>query len=304
MKTEESLRSGLIRLAHANPNFRSEILPLLKEAFDGGEEGDSSKGKGGLNPLMIEYKKKQQGRTPYRNPDTGKEVGFGSAMKNPKLKQKALQDFKSWASKQKEDTGDELAEKSKKWDKGEEKTRGRKYDQGKRTEKFKKDMQSEADKSKKKEKKKEKKPSIDFSKATPKEKKSMKWLYEGNKESEMDSEKNKKKNQSDKLKKAMVHLAYTNEELRPYLLPLIREASSSVEVFLSQNAHREIATTRGALTMASDLVDHLGLPASTDNLKKLSRAFMSECHMTGSCALSVPNIRKRIARTIENLLGM
>jgi hypothetical protein len=240
-------------------------------------ESKPEKGQGGSKGLpmqLIQFKKQLKGQKPYKNPDTGNDVSVGTALKNPKLRPKVLKDFDDWKKRQK-DTEKEVAEESKKWDKGEKKQRGRKRDEGKRVEKLKGQWGEEAEGKSFPGTRKPKKPEKLFE--------HVKW------------------------KEAMVRLAFEKPHLRPYLIPILKEAyygpSPEVVEFLNSNATREISTKRGALLMASDVLDYIGAPASTDNLKKLAYALMRECDMN-SCALQRKSDRTRIAMTITKVLGL
>jgi len=60
-KNDKALRSELIKLAHAQPNLRSHLLPLIKKADDDEDEDDKGKekGKGKVPPQFLEHIKEK-----------------------------------------------------------------------------------------------------------------------------------------------------------------------------------------------------------------------------------------------------
>ena len=103
---QASLRTKLIRLAHAKPELREKILPLIKQADEGEEEAKAgpSKRPGGK---FIQFMK-EMGDEKVRNPDTGNDVKLKS-LKGERGKKLQKEKFDKWLASQ---------EKSKSEDKG------------------------------------------------------------------------------------------------------------------------------------------------------------------------------------------
>ena len=93
--SDQNLRKALIRLAHAKPELRSELLPLLvKSAQEMAEEANTS-GKGGVGGKFLKFLE-EKGNDRVLNPETGRKIKIKSLGRTYVTKKIQKKEFEKW----------------------------------------------------------------------------------------------------------------------------------------------------------------------------------------------------------------